>query len=214
MGITAEQKTQFERDGFLIYGQILTTEELEILRARIDALASGEGPGADKVGIRLEAQAQRGELQDVAQRDRVWQIMGASRHDPTIFRHAANPRILDIVEDLFGTPDIKLFSDQTLMKPAYHGSPVSWHQDSAYWRSVEPPALISCWVALDDVTPDNGCLMMVPGSHQRGLVDHERDTFLHAQGFDPARAVPVVIPAGSCSFHHSLTIHGSGPNQT
>lgn len=214
MGLTAEQKADFERDGFLIYGPILTAEELETLRAHIDALASGEGPAAEKVGIRLEEQAQRGELKDVPQRDRVWQITGASRHDPVIFRHAANPAILDIVEGLLGTPDIKLFSDQTLMKPAHHGSPVSWHQDSAYWTSVTPPALVSCWVALDDVTRDNGCLMMVPGSHKRGLVDHERETFLHARGFDPDQAVPVVIPAGSCSFHHSLTIHGSGPNRT
>jgi ectoine hydroxylase-related dioxygenase (phytanoyl-CoA dioxygenase family) len=215
MALTAEQKTAFARDGFLIYGPLLTPEELEVLRTRVDALASGEGPVAQQVGVRLEEEAQRGGLQGVARRDTVWQITGATRHDPDIARHAANPRILDIVEALLGTPDIKLFADQTLMKPAFHGSPVSWHQDSAYWTTVAPPALVSCWVALDDVTPDNGPVMMVPGTHTLGIIDHERrDAFLHARGVDLSGAVPVVIPAGACSFHHSLTLHGSGPNHT
>jgi ectoine hydroxylase-related dioxygenase (phytanoyl-CoA dioxygenase family) len=154
-------------------------------------------------------------LQGVARRDQVWQITGATRYDADIARHAANPRILDIVEGLLGTADIKLFSDQTLMKPAFHGSPVSWHQDSAYWTTITPPALVSCWVALDDVTADNGPVLMVPGTHTWGVIDHaRRDAFLHAQGVDLSRAVPVVIPAGACSFHHSLTVHGSGPNHT
>src|SRR5438876_843631 len=104
-------------------------------------LAAGEGPDAEKVGIRLEAEAQKGGLQDVARRDQVWQIMGATR-DEQIWTHATNPKILDIIEALLGTEDIKLFTDQTLMKPAFHGSPVSWHQDSGYWTTIHPPALV------------------------------------------------------------------------
>jgi phytanoyl-CoA hydroxylase len=57
---------------------------------------------------------------------------------------------------------------------------------------------------------------MVPGSHRNGVLPHERrdDGFLHAQGVDLSTAVPVVLPAGGCSFHHSCTVHGSGPNNT
>jgi ectoine hydroxylase-related dioxygenase (phytanoyl-CoA dioxygenase family) len=216
MSVTEEQIARFQADGFWIYGPILTAEELATLQERIDALAAGEGPAAEKVGIRLEAAAQRGGLQEVARRDQVWQIMGATRHDAAIRRHAENPRILAIVAALLGTEDIKLFSDQTLMKPAFHGSPVSWHQDSGYWTSIDPPALVTCWTALDPATEENGCVRMIPGSHKHGVLPHERrdDSFLHAQGIDLATAVPVVLPAGGCSFHHSCTVHGSGPNQT
>jgi ectoine hydroxylase-related dioxygenase (phytanoyl-CoA dioxygenase family) len=214
VALTAEQKASYERDGFLIYGPILTPEELGLLRERIDALASGEGDEAQNVRVRLEAEAQQGGLQEVSRRDQVFQILGATRADPVIFRHAANPKILDIVQELLESSDIKFYADQTIMKPAYHGSPVSWHQDSAYWTNVEPPGLVSCWVALDDVTLENGCMMMIPGSHKLGLIEHRRDTFLHAQGLDLSKAVPVLMKAGSCSFHHSLTVHGSGSNQT
>ena len=65
MSITAEQIARFHEDGFLIYGPILTQEQLAVLQERIDVLASGAGPAADKVGIRLEAEAQKGGLQGV-----------------------------------------------------------------------------------------------------------------------------------------------------
>lgn len=46
------------------------------------------------------------------------------------------------------------------------------------------------------------------------LWPHERTDFLHAQGVDDSLAMPVVLSAGGCSFHHSLTVHGSGENRT
>lgn len=216
MALSNDQIERFHRDGFLIYGPILPPEELELLREHIDALASGEGAEAAKVGIRLEAEAERGGLKEAAQRDKVWQILGATAYDQAIRQYAESPKVLDIVEALLGTADIKLFGDQTLMKPAFHGSPVSWHQDSGYWMQVAPPALVTCWTALDAATEANGCMYMLPGSHKLGVLSHRRedDTFLHVQGIDREKAVPIVLPAGGCSFHHSCTVHGSGPNTT
>jgi phytanoyl-CoA hydroxylase len=212
--LTDAQHAAFARDGFLIYGPLLLPDEVESLRQRLDAMASGDHPASEKLGIRLEAEAERGGLREVSPRDRVWQIMGATRHDERFAAHARDPRILDIVAGLLGTDDIKLFTDQALMKPAFHGSDVSWHQDSAYWTAIDPPALVSCWTALDPVTEENGCVRMVPGSHRDGVLPHRRETFLHVEGVDLAAAVPVVLPLGGCSFHHSCTVHGSGPNRT
>ena len=221
MILTDTQKINYERDGFLIYGSILSEEELGGLRQRIDALASGEHCNAEKTGIRLEAAVQMGELQNIPRRDKVWQILDPHLHDDMIFKHANNPKILDIIAQLIGTENIKLFHTQTLMKPAFHGSIVSWHQDSAYWTSVSPPALVSCWTALDDATEENGCMRMLAGSYKKGLWPHEQiydksngDNFLHAQGVDVSQSVPIVLKAGSCSFHHSLTVHGSLENKT
>jgi ectoine hydroxylase-related dioxygenase (phytanoyl-CoA dioxygenase family) len=216
VAISVEQKASFDRDGFLIYGPLLEPGELETLRTCIDDLASGQSPEAQKVGRRLERAAQEGGLKDVAERDKVWQLTGVTRHVPAILDFARNPKLLDIVEGLFGTPDIKLFSDQVLMKPAFHGSPVSWHQDSGYWRTIAPPALLSCWTALDAATEENGCVLMLPGTHRLGVIEHQRgdDSFLHVRGVDLSTAVPVVLPPGGVSFHHSCTVHGSGPNTT
>ena len=128
MSLTDKQKANYERDGFVIYGSMLSEETLEALRERIDALADGSHPNAEKAGVRLEAAAQKGELENVSRRDKVWQLLDPHRYDEVIFEHASSPKILDIVAELLGTEDIKLFHTQTLMKPAFHGSIVSWHQ--------------------------------------------------------------------------------------
>ena len=47
----------------------------------------------------------------------------------------------------------------------------TYHQDSPYFK-IEPMALVSSWVAMDDVTLENGCLWVVPGSHKGGALDH------------------------------------------
>ena len=74
MILTDTQKLNYERDGFLIYGSMLSEKELEDLSQRIDALASGEHCNAEKAGMRLEGAAIAGELQDVPRRDKVWQL--------------------------------------------------------------------------------------------------------------------------------------------
>jgi ectoine hydroxylase-related dioxygenase (phytanoyl-CoA dioxygenase family) len=106
------------------------------------------------------------------------------------------------------------------MKPP-GGVEKPYHQDSAYF-SIEPPELVTCWTALDDVTIDNGCLWVVPGSHRGGIVDHDRWTVggredkqvREEQIAALATEEPIVMPAGSSSFHHSVLLHKSGPNNS
>lgn len=213
MKVSDQQKQYFEENGYLIVGPLLTEEELQPLRERIDALASGKDPLSAKARIRFESGMEQAQAGGGDQTNRVWQLLDTTKFDPVIAAHAANPNILDVIEQLMG-PDIKLYSDQVLMKPAFHGSPVSWHQDSGYWTPIAPPALISCWTALDHATVDNGCVRYVPGTHKLGVVPHRQgeDSFLHLAGVDVEQAVPAEAPAGWCVFHHSCTVHGSGPN--
>ena len=212
-GLSTEQKEQFERDGFIAYGPIISADELNAVRERIDAIADGNSsvPGSQ---IRMEQAYLDGTLTGVARRDAVWQMVGLANVDHVIARLVRNPRILDAVESLLG-PDIKYYSDQELMKPAKHGSAVNWHQDSYYWP-IEPMNLVTCWLALDDATLENGCMCFIPGSHQQGLWPHTRNDqrTMKLEGVDESTMVAVPIPAGGCEFHHSLTVHATSENKT
>ena len=44
-----------------------------------------------------------------------------------------------------------------------------WHQDNGY-TFVEPQAYLTCWIALTDATPDNGCVRSLPGAHRGGTL--------------------------------------------
>ena len=81
---------------------------------------------------------------------------------------------------------------------------------------------LSCWIALDDSTRDNGCIHYVPGSHRWDLLpitglagnmesirqvlsDEQRECF---------KPVAIELRKGEASFHHPLMIHGSYENRT
>jgi ectoine hydroxylase-related dioxygenase (phytanoyl-CoA dioxygenase family) len=93
-----------------------------------------------------------------------------------------------------------------------------WHQDAPLWPILAPMTEVSAWVALDDVDESNGCMRMVPGSHQWG----NSIGFLRSiEAFDglPAeyeghrvevRSCPVC--KGEVHFHHAMTWHGSPVN--
>ena len=53
--------------------------------------------------------------------------------------------------------------------------PVLWHQDNGY-TFVEPQAYLTCWIALTDATPENGCVMVMPGAHREGTLAHREHT--------------------------------------
>ena len=63
---------------------------------------------------------------------------------------------------------------------------------------------------------ENGCLMVVPGSHKGKIYDHHQDgSFIGAvteADFDASTAVKVELKAGGISIHHVRALHGSLPN--
>jgi ectoine hydroxylase-related dioxygenase (phytanoyl-CoA dioxygenase family) len=79
---------------------------------------------------------------------------------------------------------------------------------------VEPSPYLTLWLALNDATPENGCISVLPGSHKRGLVPHESSPIgLECySNDDPDQGVRVPVKAGSMAVFSSLTFHKSGPN--
>ena len=132
-----------------------------------------------------------------------------------------HPKILDAVEDLIG-PNIICWTTNFFIKEANSPSFVSWHQDSTYW-GLEPPDVISAWLALSDAPLESGAMKFLPGSHKWQQVEH-RDTFdennLLTRGqeiaveVDETQAVDVPLKMGEISLHHVRLAHGSYPNTT
>jgi hypothetical protein len=152
-------------------------------------------------------------------------IPGGQRHPPDEaaewFEFATQPWLLDLVEQVLG-PDIILWGSQVFCKPAFTGREVPWHQDGRYWP-IRPLATCSAWIALDDVSAENGCMRFIPGSHAAGrLVEHRdaphasRVLGLEAKpdAFDAGAARDDVLAAGQLSLHDVFLIHGSGPNRS
>ncbi len=133
-----------------------------------------------------------------------------------LVRHSA---LLDAVESIIG-PDILVYHLTCWIEEPGDGSFVSWHQDGTYFNLI-PAEHVTAWIALSDVTPESGCMRMMPGSHLSGQREHDKgptEGNLLSNGqkialeIDETKAIDIVVPTGSVSFHHTYVVHSSGPN--
>lgn len=140
-------------------------------------------------------------------------------HDRGFLRFAQDGGILDMVAQLVGN-DIALWNMSFFAKPAGNGKRTPWHQDGEYWP-IRPLATCTAWLAVDDSTPENGCLRVIRGSHKaRALKAHHTVSAgdvtltqeLDAAEFDEADAVDIVLKAGQLSLHDVYLLHGSEAN--
>lgn len=141
-----------------------------------------------------------------------------------IKQHAAyeailhHPALLAVLQQLMG-PAIRHYGLKLNLKPGGGGEPVEWHQDWAYYPHTNDDLCV-LGIMLDDVTPENGPLLVVPGSHKGPVLDHHQDGMFVGAVTDPAadamypKAVPLLGKVGDITIHHTRTLHGSPANMS
>ena len=133
-----------------------------------------------------------------------------------------NPAFTRAASQLLGDVSVRLWHDQLFCKPAHHGGVVAWHQDYSYWTCTRPMQHLTCWVALDDATTENGCLNYIPGSHRWGVLDRPNLAgdmnglmeFLNDEQKAAFKPIPIELKKGYATFHHPLLVHGSHENKS
>ena len=99
-----------------------------------------------------------------AETPRLARINAPSKRHPFFGELYRSDAILDVIEPLLG-PDIRHQGEKLNMKTAGGGSAVEWHQDIAFYPYTNDDVL-AVGVCLDDHTLENGCMLMIPGSHK------------------------------------------------
>jgi phytanoyl-CoA hydroxylase len=213
MKLAEEQRRQYERDGFLVFPRLFSRSDVSGWLRHLEELVRDEGR-APRIRVQVEPAVERGEAAAEGPLDAIRKVECLVENDPVFLDLARDPRLLEPLTSLLG-PDIKLFRDALMMKPARHGSAKPYHQDSAYW-SIDPPDLCSAWIALDDATLENGCMRVLRGSHHWGVVEHKHlaDFQVEEENLDLSGEVPVPLEAGGVLLFHSLLLHATSPNHS
>lgn len=198
-----DEVARYRRDGQLTPAWHLTAERLAAMRASLTRL--------------LEARpALRPDF--IALPHVPWEGPGGVDIAREFFDYVSDPALLDVVEQIIG-PDIVLWASALFCKPATTGLEVPWHQDGQYWP-IRPRATVTVWIALDDVSVDNGCMRVIPGSHRLGEFSHEvseREDLVLNNVLNDARicldqARNIELQAGQISLHDVELVHGSQAN--
>lgn len=145
---------------------------------------------------------------------------------PVMKRFAEHPRICSVLSRITAAHlphwdgAVKCMQTMLFVKPPGKQGQ-AWHQDERYIPTRDR-SLIGAWIAIDDATIENGCLWVVPGSHQNGYLfptkdhgqPHEYDSSDMAINFDDTKAVPVEVKAGSVVFFNGYLLHKSLKNRS
>lgn len=208
--LTADQIAEYRETGFIVVEDIYSADDLAEMDAALTGLvetARGLTDHTDVVDL---------EPVHTPDNPRVRRIKDPFGNHEVFHRMAHHPRLLAVLKALLGD-SLRMHGSKINLKAAGYGSPVEWHQDWAFYPHTNDDVL-AVGVMLDDMTLENGPMLMVPGSHKGPTYDHHQDgRFIGA--VDPLAcdcdfkaAVPVTGKAGACSFHHVRAMHASGPN--
>jgi phytanoyl-CoA hydroxylase len=201
--ITAEQAARFDELGYFVVEDVFDAPTLAALDAELER--------GDRHAQRFLADVPEGRF-GVAGLDTQVIAPHAVTRSRVARDLAAHETIAGIARDLVG-PDVRMYWDQSVYKQPNSAEPVLWHQDNGY-TYVEPQAYLTCWIAITDATPVNGCVAVMPGVHRDGTLAHRSTAIGEECWGDWQAAVEVPVRAGSVVVFSSLTPHATKRNTT
>ena len=140
-------------------------------------------------------------------------------HRDTVFNEfALDERVLDIVAEVLDRPELDCFLSQFIFKnPGAWGQP--WHQDSYYFHFEPRRPIVGVWLAVTEATLENGCLHVLPGSHNEPLHEHVPDRrpdanlgYTEIIDHDMSASQPVLMNPGDLLVFDSHLMHRSTDN--
>lgn len=204
------QKRDYAENGYLLVEDAVSPDQLaELRRLTYDYIEGSRNVSESNALYDLD----RGHSPETP---RLTRVKVPHRQNPYFWDVLRNSRMTQVLNDLLG-PDTMILTSKLNTKAPGGGRAVEWHQDWAFYPHTNDD-LLAFGLMLEDVTEDNGPLMVIPGSHRGPVLSHKmNDVFAGAvDPDDPAfhrdRAVTLTGKAGSMTVHHVRTLHGSAPN--
>jgi ectoine hydroxylase-related dioxygenase (phytanoyl-CoA dioxygenase family) len=207
VNVTPEHVRQYHEDGYCIFERAIPTDQLEELRGECQHFIDVINAEMDAEGVKVKG---------INHRDKRYFIARRHKDSENLRRFLFGSVMADIVRATVG-PEAYLFVEQFVVKMAEVGMKFAWHQDSGYVGHPHPEYL-SAWVAMDDMTEENGTIYVLPYSRAgvRDTVKHTKEAgtndMIGYHGEDPG--IPVIVPAGTIVAFSSNCFHRSGFNTT
>ncbi len=222
--LTEDQWAQYDEDGYIKLGKLLSDNELGALQQRIDDIMLGTAE-IDYSRILMQLDSTTGKYNDAGEQSKGWKGKTLAYRkiqdlelDSLFGEYTNRPIFKEICERMYGdTTPIGCFRAMFMNKPSKQGTYLPWHQDA--WTALDRQPLITLWTALDPATKANGCVEVIPRSHKMGLINPN-----HASGFlteelaaeycPKDKVVYLELEPGEVALLHNWLLHSSDINHT
>lgn len=217
MKLTPEQIREYDERGYILLPELITAEEIAILRRQLATVPDAEGVMREKSNGALRIVFRTHDPE-------------APTHLPAFEALARSPRILGPSQQLLRDEDLYVWHSKCNMKEAVDGALWQWHQDFGYWQTdgaKSPEGMTTVLLMLSEATEIGGCLYFVPGSHKSGHIQPEFDdkTTSYPIWKVPKKdmidmverhgePVPIIGRPGTVVLFHPWILHGSGHNMS
>lgn len=218
--LSQTDKDRYRRDGYLVVENAVTPEQLEAMRRElghwVEESRRHDAPfgeptidGRPRFDIGADHSSDHPALR---------RVNNPSDISPAFADVMSEAPVVDMVADLIG-PDVKFHHCKVNLKLSGTETVVGYHQDFPYTPHSNDD-IVTVLIMLDDMTEENGCLMVVPGSHKgpiHSLFDGDRFTgYVQPEVLREAKAHETAITgkAGGACLMHTRLLHGSAANRS
>ncbi len=213
--VTNDDIQFFREYGYLVVHNAFSAAEVEAGLADLVGLIAGKNPDFSNIHYEAKAREIIDSVEGEERQDLVRKIAHFVDYSPALNALAQHPMLLTVLQQLIGE-EPTMFQDMGLIKPPHIGREKPWHQDFAYFNLPQGTQVVGVWIALDEATIENGCMHIIPGTHQDGPRIHfqRRDWQICDTDVQIDRCMAVPLKPGSCLFFDGLLHHGTPPSRS
>lgn len=219
--LTTEQRDFYEENGYLVIKNLVNKEDLKTYHDRFVDICNKRVPTGYMTIMKDVELRKRSDIdpENVVNKIQDYQV------DPVLSQYFRLPEILKYVECFTGK-DISAVHTMLINKPPDAGTKTSrhpLHQDLHYFTFRPADRIVCSWTAMQNVTRENGCLVVAPGTHKGRLLRHGYpqweggvNKMYHGimEGSYEEKLTYLEMGPGDTVFFHPILIHGSGSNRT
>ncbi|BCJ34431.1 ectoine dioxygenase [Actinocatenispora thailandica] len=220
--IDTQTLEEYDKNGYLSVDQLLTEAEVETYSAELDRLASDPAVRADE---RTVVEKTSNEVRSIFEVHKISDLVA---------KLVADERVVGRARQILGS-DVYVHQSRINYKPGFGGAGFYWHSDFETWHAEDGmPAMRACSIsiALTENFAQNGCLMIMPGSHRTFVscvgetpAEHYKQSLKEQEIGTPDQDSLKLLankhgieqftgPAGSATIFDCNCMHGSNGNIT
>ena len=216
MSLNKKELNFYKKNGYLVKEKLISNKEINKINSLIDKIINKEEKKKTKIK-NLGGSYNNNFVynSNSSNKREILRLNNPTYYNKLFFNLSRNKKIIKIVKKLLGGSVRFHHCKLNFKLPSKKGGEVSWHQDWAFYPHTNDD-LITVGVYLEDCYEENGPLQVIPKSHKQKIFSHHNKSkeFVGkiCEKINSKNKKSLTGKAGTVTFHHVRTVHGSGLN--